>query len=125
MPLQLAADQQIEFLVRSPQLNVRFERHGIVALRQGIHQFVQRDRFFFLETLMKVIALEHLRYRDLGGQLDEIGRREFREPPPVEIYDGLVSVQDFEYLRFVGFSVLVDFFTTEEVASRSVRWGRR
>ncbi len=69
-PLQLAPHQQIKFLVRAAQFDIRLQRHRVIPLRQRIQQLVHRDRLLFLEALVKVLALQHLRHRVLRRQLD-------------------------------------------------------
>src|SRR5438270_8376873 len=71
------------------------------------------DTLFVLEALMKILALEHPRDRDLGCKLDEVRRSEFREPSIVEIDDGFFRIQDLEHLRLVSLGILLDLFTRE------------
>ena len=42
--LQLAADQQVEFLVGAAELDVGLHRHRVVALHQRVQQLVHGDR---------------------------------------------------------------------------------
>ncbi len=71
------------------------------------------DGLFFLKALVEVLTLEHLRNRELGGEANEIFRGEFRKPAAIEIDDGLLWIEDFEDLGFVGFGVLVDLVAGE------------
>ncbi len=103
--LQLAAYQQIEFLVGAAQLHVRFERYGVVSLRQWIEQFVHGNRFFFMEAFVEVLTLEHLRDGVLRGQTDEILSRKLREPAAVEIHHGFLRAENFENLCLIGLGV--------------------
>ena len=103
--LQLAPHQQVEFLVRAAQLDVRLERHGIVALHQRIDEFVDRDRLVALVALGKIIALQHLRDGMRGRQLDQVHRAEFVHPGRVEHDLGFFRVQHLEHLVAIGLGV--------------------
>ena len=78
--LQLAADQQVEFLVGAAELDVGLERDRVVALRQRIEEFVDRDRLLALIALGEVVALQHPRDRVLRRELDHAVRAERRQP---------------------------------------------
>ena len=68
MALQLAAHEQVEFLVGAPELDVRLQGDRVVALRKGIEELVDRDRLAALVALGEVVALEHPRDRVLRRQ---------------------------------------------------------
>ena len=58
MPLQLAADQHVELLIGTANLEVRFQRDRIVTLDHGIEQFVQEQRLLGREPLLEVVTLQ-------------------------------------------------------------------
>ena len=66
--LQLAPHQQIEPLIRASHLDIAFEHHRIVALRQRIQQLMHRNRRAFLEALREIVALQDSRHRVLRTQ---------------------------------------------------------
>ncbi|EKE16755.1 MAG: hypothetical protein ACD_10C00820G0001 [uncultured bacterium] len=80
MLLQFAPHQQIEFLVGAAQLDVRPERHGVIALHQRIDEFVDGDGLVALVTLAEIVALQHLRHGVRGRQLDQVNCTEFIHP---------------------------------------------
>ena len=100
--------QQVEELVRAAELDVRLERHRVVALGERVEQLVERDRLPRLPALLEVVALEDPRDRDPRGEAHEPGRAERAEPPAVELDDGLLGVEDLEGLLRVGPGVLLD-----------------
>ena len=82
------------------------------------------DRLLFLETLVEVLALEHLRDGELGGEADEGFEVELEQPLGVVADFGLLPVENFEDLRLVGFGVGVELAAGERrtggVASRGI-----
>src|SRR3972149_1403025 len=66
-PLQLAAHQVVELLVRAAELHVRLYRHGVVGLQQGVQQFVQADGLVGGVALSEVVPLQHLGHGEAGG----------------------------------------------------------
>ena len=102
VPLHLAADQQVEFLVGPAQLDVRLQRHRVVSLRQRIQELVDRDRLAALVALGEIVALQHARHRVPRRQLDHPVGAERREPFRIERDLGLLAVEDQEHLVRVG-----------------------
>ena len=123
MALQLAAHQQVEFLVGAAELDIGLERDRVVALRQGIQQLVHRDRLLFHEALVEVLALQHLRDGELRGQADDAFVAQLVEPLAVEAHLGLVAIEDLEDLRLVGLGVLVDLLARSAAAASTERAG--
>src|SRR5262245_36738071 len=58
------------------------------------------------KALREIVALEHPCDRHLRGQLDEVERRELRQPFAVVANLGLVPIENFESLLLVGKSSL-------------------
>ena len=108
--LQLASGNEVEFLVGAAQLNVGFEGDRVVALRQRVEQLVQGDGLFFLETLVELVALEHLRDGEVRGEADHALEAKIVEPLGVEANFGFVAVEDAEYLFRVRLRVFLDLF---------------
>ena len=113
LPLQFSTHQQVKPLVRSPQLNVGLEHHGIVALNERVKKFMNADRLLFLIALLEVFPLEHPGDRVLRGQPDERDGIHFFHPAMVKLDDRLLRVQNFEDLLFVGLSVVSDFLARQ------------
>jgi hypothetical protein len=59
MLLQLAAYQQVEFLIGTAKLDVGLHGHRIIALAKRVEQFVNGDRLPTAIALGKIVALEH------------------------------------------------------------------
>ena len=116
MPLQLAAHQQVEFLVGAAELHISLQRNRVVTLRHGIEQLVHSDRLLFHEALVEVIALQHLRDGELRRQPNEAFVAQLVEPLAVEAHLGLVAVENLEDLRLVGLGVLVNLLARERRA---------
>jgi hypothetical protein len=68
--LQFAANQQIEFLVRATQFDVRFHGHRVIALAKGIEKLVNGDGLAAGIALGKIVALQHARHRVARRKLD-------------------------------------------------------
>jgi hypothetical protein len=98
MALQLAPDEQVEFLVRAAQLDVGLQRDGVVALRERIQELVNGDWLLFRVPFREVVALEHPRDRVFRGQADHAIRAECCEPLRVERDLGLRAIEDEECL---------------------------
>ena len=113
MALQLAAHQQIEFLVGAAQLDVGLQRHRVIALRNGIQQLMHRNRLLFHEALVEVLALQHLRDRELRRQPDEAFVAQLVEPLAVEAHLGFVPIENLEDLRLIGLGVLIDLLARQ------------
>ena len=111
-----AAHQEIEFLVGAAEFDVRFQRDGVVALRDGVEEFVQADGLFCSEALVEVFALEHLGQRGFCGKADDVSVAEWVEPLGVEADFSFVAIEDAEDLRGVGLGVARDFFLAERLA---------
>jgi hypothetical protein len=58
--LQLASGDEVELLIGTAELDVGLKRDGVVALGKRVEQLVQSDGLLFLESLVKLVALEHL-----------------------------------------------------------------
>ena len=70
--LHFAAYEQVEFLIGAAEFDIGFEGDGVVSLDQRVEQFVDRNRFFFVKTFMKVLTLEKLRNRVLRHKTHEV-----------------------------------------------------
>ncbi len=106
--LELAAHEQVELLIGAAEFDVALEGDRVVALHHGVEQFVDADRLLFLEALVEVFALEHLRDGELGGEAHEGFEVELEEPLGVVANLGLFRVENLEDLRLVGFGVGVE-----------------
>ena len=80
---------------------------------------MKRERTFFGQTFLKVIALENLFYRHVGRQAEETGRVEFVHPARIEIDYRFVRIEQFKDLRLVGFGVRVDLLAGKLRAGRT------
>ena len=109
--LDLAARHEVEELLRPADLHIARERKGVVALHEGVQEFVEVDRVAIIEALAKVVASEHLRDRELGHERDDIGEAERAQPLGVVAEFGLRRIEDrcglVEVALFVGLDVFL------------------
>ena len=103
-------DQQVEFLVRTAQFDIRFEGHRIVALDQRIEKFVDGDGLTGLVSVVEIFPLQHPGHGMFGGELNEIGRAHRIHPCRVEANLGFFWVKNLIDLLLVGLAVFNDFF---------------
>ena len=123
VPLQLAADQEVELLVGAAELDVGLQRDRVVALRERVEKLVDRDRLAALVALGEIVALEHARHRVLRGEPDHAVGAERRQPLRVERDLGLLAVEDHEHLVGVGLRVRLDLLARQR-RPRHVAAGR-
>src|SRR5207302_11033978 len=116
MALDFAPHKEVELLIRAAQFNIGFQHYGVVRLSQRVEQLVHRDRLFFLETFVKLVALEHLGHGVLGGEAYPVFRIHLAQPLAVKAYLGLVQVEEFVHLSHVGLGVSPNLFGTERGA---------
>ncbi|MNI26967.1 hypothetical protein D3C73_806880 [compost metagenome] len=114
--LQLAAHQQVEFLIGAPQLQIGLQRHGVIALHQGIQELVHRNRDAALEPLGEVFAFHHAGHRIARGQLDHAARAQGIAPFGVVTDLGACRIQHQAGLRVVGLGVGLDLFAGQRRA---------
>src|SRR6185437_1864505 len=88
--LQHASHQQIEFLVGTAQFHIGFQSDGIITLANGIEQLMNGDGLLFLEALVKLLALQHLRHGKFRRQPDKVLSRHLGKPARVEIDHSLL-----------------------------------
>ena len=113
LALQIAAHQQVEFLIGAAEFNVGFEGDRVVAWVKRVEQLVQRDRLFFCQSLGEIVALENLFDGHVRRQTDKAGRAEFVHPLGVEPHLGLLGIEQLEDLRLVSFGVGVYLLARE------------
>src|SRR5580698_5314148 len=75
------------------------------------------NRFFFAETLVKILALKKLRNCVLRHQPDEIVCGELSHPSTVEVDDCFLWIENLKDLRFVGLGILFDLLARERRTS--------
>ena len=116
MFLQLAPHQQIKFLIGAAEFEVGFQRHGIVALHQRIHEFMDRYRLVAFVAFGKIVAFEHARYRVCGGEFNHVRRVHFVHPRRIKRDFSFVAVEYLEYLLGVGLRVARHVFARQRRA---------
>jgi len=114
--LQLAANQQIEFLVGATQFQVGLQRHRVVALHQGIQEFMHGDGHAALEALGEIVTLHHARHRVARGQLDDAARAQGIAPFGVVADFGTRRIQHQAGLGVVGLGVGLDLLARQRRA---------
>ena len=110
MSLELASDQQIEFLIGAAELDIGLERNRVVTLRERVKKFVDRDRLLGGVARGEVLALEHARDRVFRGELDHAIGAKRHQPFGIERDFGLVAVENQKHLIGIRLRVMSDFF---------------
>src|SRR5262249_322764 len=82
-------------------------------LGERIQELVKRDGLSGGPALLKIVALENPSDRDPRGEADESFRSQSREPPAVELNDGLFGIGNRESLLGVGLCVRLDLLWPE------------
>ena len=108
--LEVAAHQQVELLVGTAHFHIGLEGHGVIALAEGIDEFVDGDGALLAEALFKVVALHHAGHGVAGGQADEVRGVHLAQPVGIEFHDGLFGIEDLEDLLLVGLGIGDDLF---------------
>jgi len=111
--LDVAPHEQVEELVRAPQLHVGLKGHGVVSLDQGVDQLVDGNGALALETLFEILPLEHPRHGVLGAKTDEVLGAELGHPLAVEDDLRLFRIEYLEDLFRVGLGVFQHLFAGE------------
>jgi hypothetical protein len=78
MTLQIAAHRHIENLIRAPQLHIRLHGHGVVALQQGVEEFMQRDGGAAAVALGEIVF--DVLSRGCAQQADHLGQIQPLQP---------------------------------------------
>ena len=122
--LQVAAYQEVEFLVGTAQLQIAFQRHAVVALHQRVEELVHADGLAAFEAVVKVVALHHARHRVAAGQLDHAARAQRVAPLAVVADLGFGRVQHQRGLLVISLGVGLDLLAGQRragaVAARRV-----
>ena len=115
--LDVAAQQEVELLVRAPELHVGAHRDRVVALHERIEQLQHGHGLARGEALGEVVALEDLRDGGRARETEELLHGHV-EPLGVEAHLGLLAVEDLEGLLRVRARVRVDLVARELRAQR-------
>jgi hypothetical protein len=106
--LQLAAGQDVEELVRSPELHVRLDRDRVIGLQQGIQQVLDRDRRLALLALAEFFARQDLLRGESRRELDDVAQAELPVPLVLQNDSRVLTWHDEVELIEVGPRVLHD-----------------
>ena len=93
--LHLAAHNQVEQLVGSPQLHVRLDRYRIVGLQQRIHELHHGNGTFGREPLGEIVPLQHLRQSGHRRQAQHVGHVQTGQPLRIAANLQVVLRQNF------------------------------
>ena len=114
MRAEVPADEEIEYLVGATKLYVATQGHRIVALYEGIEEFVDADGEVILIAVLEVFPLEHAGYCVMGAQADHVSGVHRLEPLAVEAYLRLFRIEDLEHLSLVRLGVLVELLPRKD-----------
>jgi hypothetical protein len=123
MFLQLAPHEEVEFLVRAAQFDVRFERHRIVALHQGVEKLVDGDGLPAGVALGEIVAFQHARDGVGGGKANDVHRGHAIHPGGIEHHFGLLGFQNLEHLFGVRPGVFLHLLAGERRARHVLAGG--
>ena len=104
-PLEVAANKEVELLVRPSQLDVGLKGHRVVALNQRVEELVDGYRTMVGEAAGEVVPLNHPVDGVSHGELDEPLGVHGAHPPGVEVDDRQLRVENLEHLLPVGLCV--------------------
>src|SRR5207245_2014332 len=92
--LYLAAEQQVEKLIRASDLDVGVDGDRVECLVERIQDLVRADGRASLEAVGEVLALEHLLESRLAKQSQHVGALHLAEPFGVASNLELVAIED-------------------------------
>ena len=118
LALQFAAHKQIEALVGTAEFQIGMKSDRVVALHQGVDQFVHGNRKLFGKTLGKVIAFEQSSHRVAAGKLNEARSAQLVAPFGIPAHFGLFDVDDVSSLFEIGFGVDLNLFRRQRRTGR-------
>ncbi len=114
--LQLASDEQVEFLVGAAELDVGLQGNRVVTLHQRVQELVDRDRLLAGEALGEVVPLEHARDGVLRGELDHARSAQGLAPLRVVANLGARRIEHLGGLRVVRPGVRLDLLARQRRA---------
>ena len=103
--LDVAADQQIEFLLGGAELDVGLQRDRVVGLQQRIEQFVHGDGLIVVQTRAEVLAFQHARQAIMRAETNHVVAGQFSQPLAVVADLGALAIEDLVDLLEIGFRV--------------------
>ena len=106
--LQMAAHEQVEFLVGAAQLQVAFQGHAVVALHQRVQKLMHADGLAAVEALVKIVTLHHPRHGVARSELDHAAGPQRLAPLAVVANLGFGWVQHHAGLLVIGVGIELD-----------------
>ena len=96
--LHVSPGQEVEFLVRTAQFDVAFQRHRVVSLHKWVEELRYADRVPLTVALLEVIAFQHARHRRSVGQIKTVCEGHGIKPFAVAAKLCLFFIKDFKDL---------------------------
>ncbi len=84
LALQIAADEDVEKLIRPANFHIGLDLHGIPPLHDWVLDFMRADWHALLEALLEILTLHHLLDRDAAVEPDHLLERHDLEPLAIE-----------------------------------------
>ena len=103
--MNLPSHEEVELLIRPPELDVGLEGDRVVGLKEGVEKLMETDRDSRLVPLQVVVSFEDSGHGVLGGKADHVFQVHLAQPLGVELDDGLLGVQNLEDLALIGLGV--------------------
>ena len=114
--LELASDEEVEFLVGAAEFHVGLDGDGVVGLEEGVEEFGYGDGAIGLVAAGEVVSFEELGEGEAAGEGQNVGEGELAEPFALEDGFGAVLVDYAEELVEVGLGVFHDLLVGEHGA---------
>ena len=111
--LEIAADENIEKLIRAAEFHVGFHHDGVPALHDWILNLVRVDRLGLIDPITKIFALKHLLQRHHAVQADDLFELHGFEPFAVRDELRASGVEHLERLFTIRFGVGQDLLAAE------------
>ena len=106
--LELAAEEKVELLVRTAELDVGLDNRGVVGLEEWVQELGDGDGSVGFEAVGEVLSGEDLGDGKAAGEFNDLSEGEVAEPLALPPDVGAVTVHDLEELVHVGLGVFAD-----------------
>ena len=111
--MEIAAHQQVKFLIRAAKLDIGIQCYRVISLHERIEQLVKRDRLFLRHPFCKIVAFQNLFNRCFRAEFYEIGGRKFVHPLAVKAQLRFLRIKQLKHLPLIGFGVCIYLLTRE------------
>ena len=118
LSLEGPAGDDVEELVRAPNLHIRAHDYRVVTLHQRVQELVDVNRLAFFQPQLEVLAVEELGHGEFRRQVDDVLEVEGRQPISVALDQRQAGVEHAKRLAQPRLGVRLDFVHGEHAARR-------